>query len=331
MIRSAVDRRRPTPRPGPPQTGGRRNADRPARGRAARLPRTGAAWRGPGRAGPVAAAHARAGVGRSPTWSASTAALGALWRSCRSRRARGSSPGGGCRGSHCDSSSPSCGRLRRRRPGCPGRLPGRPRSATRSCPAGRPGASSSTRRRTSSPSGRSARPSRMARPGPLPVPAVDRALGDTSRRHVGAADDRAPVDRRNEHYLLAGIRRPARGRGDPSPGRVLTGNLSPLVVRSPGMATPCPLQLPPSPGAWNALFGGRPGTPRGQAADGTFAEALSAVSPSGAGRRPPYAAPWTGRPQVDPGRGRPRPRSKLVRLGRAELRPAGNLRRSSPS
>jgi hypothetical protein len=43
---------------------------------------------------------------------------------------------------------------------------------------------------------------RMAGPGPVPVPAIDRGPRYTARRHVGTADHRAPVDGRNENYLL---------------------------------------------------------------------------------------------------------------------------------
>jgi hypothetical protein len=47
---------------------------------------------------------------------------------------------------------------------------------------------------------------------------------------------------------------------------------------------------------------------------GTFAEALLAVPPSGRTRRPPHPDPRTGRPQVDPGRGRSTPSSGIGRL-----------------
>ena len=47
--------------------------------------------------------------------------------------------------------------------------------------------------------------------------------------------------------------------------------------------TPRPLQFRASPSAFNAFSSGRSGTSRGQAADWTFAEALFAVPPSGAG------------------------------------------------
>ena len=122
-----------------------------------------------GGAGLVAAAHARAAVGRGPHRGPlpqrSAAAPG--WP-CRRRRARGSSRGGGWRGSRPGWRSAACGRLRRRRPGRPGRRSGRPGSATRSCPAGAPRARRSTRLRTSSPSGRSARPSPDAPSWPGP-------------------------------------------------------------------------------------------------------------------------------------------------------------------
>ena len=91
---------------------------------------------GAGGAGPVAAAHARAAVGRGPHRGPLPQRRAAAPAGrCRSRRARGSSPGGGWRGSRPGWSSAACGRLRRRRPGRPGRRPGRPGSATRSCPA----------------------------------------------------------------------------------------------------------------------------------------------------------------------------------------------------
>jgi integrase len=44
---------------------------------------------------------------------------------------------------------------------------------------------------------------RVPGPGAVPVPAADRAHRDAADCHVGAADHRAPVDRRNRSYLLA--------------------------------------------------------------------------------------------------------------------------------
>ena len=205
---------------------------------------------------------------RPTRWTASTAERGGPGWPCRRRRARGSSRGGGWRGSRPGWRSAACGRLRRRRPGRPGRRPGRPGSATRSCPAGAPRTRRSTRPRTSSPSGRSARPSPGAPSWPGP---------GTSHLTVVRGTPRAAMSARliTGRPLIAGIgttssrqphplTRPASDlRPGPTSGR--PGNLSPRAGHITMTASPCPLQSRASPAALMPL-GGRSGAPRGQAA-----------------------------------------------------------------
>ena len=227
----------------------------------------------------------------------------------RGRRARGSSPTGGWRGSRCGRSSLICGRLRRRQPGRPG-------SPSRSTRVGNPVLALLVGLVPGGPLVRVpvVRPAdppgllRVAGPRPVAVPGAGRGGRDAAGGHVGAADHRAPVDTpgigatswwgrpRRRHGKQQG--RPA---GRPS-GR--PGDLSPASGRNDCMtARACLLQLRTSPTRrWKPSLIGVLGRRGARRPPGTFAEALRAVPPSGAGPRAAAAS----RPQVVPRRGRSR-------------------------
>ena len=248
---------------------------------------------------------------RPRPWTASTAGRGGPGGPGRRRRARGSSRGGGWRGSRPGRSSAACGRLRRRRPGRPGRRPGRPGSATRSCPAGGPGARRSTRLRTSSPSGRSARPS----PGDPSWPGRG-----TSRWPCVGGTPRAAMSARliTGRPLIAGIgttssrqpyaqaaRQAASGLAPPS-GR--PGNLSPPAGHMTIDGKPLSSTIPASPAALDASLMGVLGRCGARRPTGPLPRRCPQCRPSGRARRPPSARPLTGDLRSTSGRGRPRPR-----------------------
>jgi len=236
-------------------------------------------------------------------WSASTAGRWAPGGPGRRRRARESSQAGGWHGSRSGWRSRACGAAS----AASTRSSGSPVRSTR--------VSESTLGPLVSlvPGGplvlvpvvRAADPPgllRVPRPGPVPVPAVDRARRDAAGRHVGAADHRAPVDRRNRSYLLAELyasgtaccRRPGRAPGRP-------GNPSLVAADVTTVATPCLLQFGQVLAVLGASSCGRLGALRDQAADGTFAEALRAqCRPSGRARRPPPGCQRRVGPEVGP-------------------------------
>ena len=149
---------------------------------------------------------------------------------------------------------------------------------------------------------------RMPGPGPVAVPAIDGTWQDPARRHIGTADHRAPVDGRNENYLLAEPHPPMRPEATSGPAGADLGILVRQYTASLGDGEPGDLESGASSAAFDACLVGVQGRRRTRRPGGTFAEALLAVPSSGAGPSAADLDPRTGRPGPTPGRGRPRPR-----------------------